>query len=121
MATLSAGSFTAGEALDKYDVLELGTYPSLDKADADTDRPICITNSAVASGEIISDYTLLSGGIATVRSGAAISAGDNITCTTDGEVKTAAAADVVIGLALEAATDADEYIRALVYQGWLLA
>jgi len=111
-------SFVAGAAVERGDVLQLdatGNYPKAIKTAADTDVVLGVALSDAASGQNVP--VSVARGIYTLRAGAAIAEEAKVAPTTDGEIKTAASADEAFGVALEAASAADDEIRVLAFMG----
>lgn len=104
-------TMTAGAAVTK------GRYVKMSGGDvihatAGTDGIIGVAAETAASGAALNVY--LFGGKVEVEASAAISAGDNVTATTDGKaVTTVTATDRVAGISLTAAAADGEYITVL--------
>jgi hypothetical protein len=116
MGDLGIGGTTcnAEAAVERGDLLQLGTaWPQVIKTAADTDKVVGIALSAAAAGEAV--LVAFVRGVYMCRSSAAISKEDRIAPAADGEIKTAAAADESCGMALEAATAADQDVRCLLF------
>ena len=90
------------------------------RANADTDRPLGV---ALKDGATTADnpVPVAIAGIVPIVAGAAVSIGDQVAPDADGKARTAASGDSMCGLALTAASGADELISVLLgYQGQAL-
>ena len=111
-------SCVTGAAVELGDILQLdatNNWPYAIKTAADTDVVIGVALNAAASGEVV--QVGVERGVYTLRASAAITEEAKVCATSDGEIKAAASGDEAFGIALDAASAADDEIRVLCFIG----
>jgi hypothetical protein len=106
MSTHCNKNLSAGGAIDKHALLELGASFTLTETNADTDYPIAVaTNDATTTNPSALTYELLAPGkIISMNCSAGVTALDLIAPSTSGNVKTAQSGDVAFAQATATGT-----------------
>lgn len=98
-------TFIASEAIGQYQFVKFGTAANtVDLCDTQGESAIGVAVEAAGANEAVSVWLLNKGGIVPVQAGAAIAVGGNITTAADGDGDPALTADIILGIALEAAS-----------------
>jgi hypothetical protein len=121
--TVTRPGYIAGAAIERGDLFHLdasNNYPNVIKTAADTDKPLGYALADAAENEAV-QWAPICGEVYMCRASGAISEEAEICPDADGEVKAAASADFVCGIALKAAANANDEIPCLLFHGWTKA
>lgn len=98
-------TFIASEAIGQYQFVKMGAAANtVDLCDTQGEAALGVAVEAAGVNEAVSVWLLNEGGIVPVQAGAAIAVGGLITTAADGDADPALTADIILGIALEAAS-----------------
>lgn len=97
-------TYTAVGTISKYRFVKFSAANSVEECDSQGEAAMGVCVEAVTDGEAVSVWPLGKGGIIPVEASASISVLDEITTGTAGKAEAGAAGDILLGVAVEAAS-----------------
>lgn len=97
-------TYTASGAITKFRFVKFNAANTVEECDAQGEAAMGVAVETAADGRSVSVYQLSDGGIIPIEASAAITALDEITTGTAGKAEAGASGDILLGVAIEAAT-----------------